>query len=926
MGMERRDVNGRSGDSWQKSSTMPLPDDRGDTDLRSENKPNSGAHCSRREFLLVASAAPFVSSQIDSEAAPSNQTLSSLLALNYRKLLGRADLIYDRPAARSEEGIPVGNGRMGSLVWTVPDTLRFQINRVDVYGNDSHTDSFFERHSDYAGGCGFVDIEFSDLGEEIFPAMGFSQRLFVYDGLLELKGKGVTARVLAWPAKDVMAVEINDHRKTPEQVRINLRMLRFASQYFGQELETFTANHSVAVQNRGHRATSQLQIKGGKIILTQEFREGDYFNRSAVAIGVTGRRAKTKFASDTELRLTAWPGRGPLVVLIASAASFDPKEDVVASALDQLEVAAQKGIRGLARETSDWWHDFWARGFVHLHSDDGVADYIEQNYNYFLYLMGSSSRGKLPPKFNGMIWNTGGDLRTWGGQHWFANLSCYYEALPATNRLELLDPVFAMYFGMYEACAMAARQQWDSKGIFIPETVFFNGLAKLPEEIAREMRELYLLRKPWEERSASFREFAATKHPHSSRWNWNERGNWIEGRWVWTERGSGPYGPVTHIIGTTAKVAYLFWRRYEYTLDQEWLRNRAYPMLKGAAEFYRHYPNLKKGADGKYHIHHVNSNESVWGAQDTDEDLSALRGLLPAAIRAAEVLNEDADLRSAWREFLDNLVPLPTSDHPEALKRNGYTGPRVFVRGLRPAVRAGAAFLPDANSLPMWFFDLCHLGSHDQKMLETAAATFSSYFREDVTEATPVSALSKLAIAASALGRADAVRFLIPNQIRVLRRERETSYRGGGVLANRMTLREGPQALDAQRLGRAAEALHLALLQSAPPNPGGDPVIQVFPSWPKDWNASYMLLARGAFLVTSSIEHGRIGFVELESQAGGECRLRNPWGESEVTIYRDGKKSETQQGSLLRFPTLKGERIVVVVSGDTPLSHRRALP
>src|SRR5262245_44690296 len=886
---------------------------------------NSDTHCSRREFLLIATAAPLVPIGVDKTTLSPNMSGSSLLEVNLRKLLERADLSYDRPAARSEEGIPVGNGRMGSLVWTVPAALKFQINRVDVYGNDCYTKSFFERHSDYAGGCGFVDIEFGDLGEAVFPATGFSQRLSVYDGLLELKGKDVTTRVLAWPAQDVMAVEIDDRRGRPEPLKINLRMLRYASQYFGQELETFAANHIVAIQTRNHRATSQLQIKGDKIILMQEFREGDYLNRSAVAIGITGRSARPKFANDNELRLTASPARGPLVVLVASAASFDPKEDVVASALGQLEVAAKKGMHDLARETSDWWHAFWGRGFIHLHSDDGVADYIEQNYHYFLYLMGSSSRGKFPPKFNGMIWNTGGDLRTWGGQHWFANLSCYYEALPATNRLELLDPMFSMYFGMYEASAVAARQQWGSNGIYIPETVFFNGLAKLPEEIAQEMQDLYLLRKPWEERSVEFRDFAVTGHPHSSRWNWSERGSWVEGHWVTTERGAGPYGPVTHILGTTAKVAYLFWRRYEYTLDREWLRSHAYPMLKGAAEFYRRYPNMKKGADGKYHIHHVNSNESVWGAQDTDEDLSALRGLLPATLRAAEILNEDEGLQSAWREFLDNLAPLPVSDHPEALKRDDYKGPRVFVRGLRPVIR-GTAFLPDANSLPMWFFDLCSVESQNQKISETAAATFSAYFRDGITDATQVSVLSRLAIAASALGRADAVRFLIPNQIRVLRRERETAYRGGGVLANRMTLREGPQALDAQRLGRAAEALHLALLQSAPPYPGGDPIIRVFPSWPEGWNASYTLLARGAFLVTSSIERGRIGFVELESQAGVECRLRNPWGESEVNLFRDGKKSENLKGSLLRFSTRKGERVVVVVSGDTLEAHRRDLP
>ena len=63
------------------------------------------------------------------------------------------------------------------------------------------------------------------------------------------------------------------------------------------------------------------------------------------------------------------------------------------------------------------------------------------------------------------------------------------------------------------------------------------------------------------------------------------------------------------------KIAYQFWQRYEYTQDEAWLRERAYPMLRGVAEFYRNFPNTKKGDDGKYHIHHVNSNESVRGAQ-----------------------------------------------------------------------------------------------------------------------------------------------------------------------------------------------------------------------------------------------------------------------------------------------------------------------
>ena len=135
--------------------------------------------------------------------------------------------------------------------------------------------------------------------------------------------------------------------------------------------------------------------------------------------------------------------------------------------------------------------------------------------------------------------------------------------------------------------------------------------------------------------------------------------------------------------------------------------------------------------------------------------------------------------------------------------------------------------------------------------------------------------------------------------------ERGTAYKNGGVLANRMTLREGPQALDAQRLGRAAEALHLALLQSNPPAPGEDPVLRVFRGVAERVGRPFTLLARGAFLVSASMQGGPVEFVELESQAGAECRLRNPWDDAAML---NGKRVT---GSLLTFPTRKGERIRV---------------
>ena len=472
--------------------------------------------------------------------------------------------------------------------------------------------------------------------------------------------------------------------------------------------------------------------------------------------------------------------------------------------------------------------------------------------------------------------------------------------LPA-NRLDLLDPMFDMYSRMYESCALAARQQWGSEGIFIPETVAFDGLARLPDEIASEMRDLYLLRKPWAERSREFLEHARTKSPFSSRWNWIGGGKWESGRWAYQDRGGGPYGPVTHIFSRGAKIAYSYWLRYEYTADATWLRDRAYPMLRGVAEFYRHYPSVKKGPDGKYHIHNVNSNEPLWGGQDTDEELASMYGILPVVIRASEILNVDAEMRPIWREFLDNLAPLSrTQDEAPA-----------WTKGREPAVRGRASSLPDGNTMPMWLFDLCTLENTDPETMRIANATYEAYFRNGVNAGTRVGVLSKIGVTAAMMGRADHVRYLLPNQLN----SQETR-----VLANRMDLREGFQTTSVQRLGRAADTLQNALCQSVPAGPGKAPVIRVFPAFPREWDASFILLARGAFLVSSSRVGGKIESVQIKSQAGGECRLRHPWPGAMVTLHRDSRRAEDLTGDVLTFPTREGEIVVLAPQGSMPSS------
>ena len=70
--------------------------------------------------------------------------------LSDRPSLENSDLVYDQPAASPDAGQPIGNGRMGTMVWTSPDAIHLQINRADVFAvNRDHQGQPGQRGSHY---------------------------------------------------------------------------------------------------------------------------------------------------------------------------------------------------------------------------------------------------------------------------------------------------------------------------------------------------------------------------------------------------------------------------------------------------------------------------------------------------------------------------------------------------------------------------------------------------------------------------------------------------------------------------------------------------------------------------------------------------------------------------------------------------------
>lgn len=832
--------------------------------------------------------------------------------VDHRGLVSRANISYFSPTTRSEAGLPVGNGVVGSLVWTTNNSLNLQVNRVDVFAQDSYSQS----GTDYCGGCGKIEVDFHN---PVFkPDKSFKEHLSVYDGLVTILGDSVRVEVFAWSEDDVIAIRINDKRENPLPITVNLGMLR---------------PYAINIKTKDHRATSTFHEKNDKIFLVQEFSEKEFFCRSVSGVGVVGRKSDRKRSGiPVIMGFPAYsvvePGSGPFTILISTCASFDPDKDIITEMMNKLEVATKTGFEKMFSQNEAWWSKFWKKSFLHLHSADGVADFLERCHTYHMYLMASSSRGKFPAKSNGMLWNTNGDERDWGAHYWVANTSQMYRPLFAANHLELTDPYFGMYSGMLGKAKIAARQRWGSKGIYLPEAEAFNGPEVLPQEVADTFRKILLGELPYDEMSESFRTFGNSKNYFSQMGNMFFSGQ----RWAW----------VTEIVSCAAELGIYYWQRFEFTGDEKWLREKAYPMIRGAVEFYRNFPNMKKESDGIYHIHDTNAHECVWGVKDSIVDLAAIRGVAPLAIRASEILGIDEDLRPKWQEFLDNLAVYPIGCLEVTLKtkagehiewagvrkepisnengRNTWlAGSELSATDLSKSTciqgRYHGHILEELGMVvaPVLFRDWT-LETEDELMNKVAQATYqTNHRRKSVLEGIGRPKVTDiLAVVAAMMGQLNDLKILLPAVI--------TSI-SESILPNGLSLAEGSEAMTCEHAGTVSYALQEAQLQSVPPKPGGDPVIHLYPAWPKSWDSQFSLLARGSFLITSEFKKGKVQFVGIKSLLGKKCLMRNPWS-GPVDVYRNGKHSEELSNELLDLPTVKGESILIFPRGKDTTSFQ----
>ena len=338
-------------------------------------------------------------------------------------------------------------------------------------------------------------------------------------------------------------------------------------------------------------------------------------------------------------------------------------------------------------------------------------------------------------------------------------------------------------------------------------------------------------------------------------------------------------------------------------------------------------------ADGKYLINNTSWAETYRdNVRDGINDLASIRAIFSVAIQAAGLLKVDAELAKQWQEMLDKLAPYPTNGTPQAMGVLQQAGEPVFAIGVGGGNSVGSDH--DPRLMLVNVFDLVNTESKRtnpdewQMAMNTLAslrqAKWIALNKSEAANGGGASPLARFSGEAARLGSVEWVKMGFVYQLSYWKTCQDAPTRW--INRIREYNPEGGFALDWQQEATFCEGMSAALLQSGAASPGGTPVIRVFPAWPKDMDAGFTLRAKGDFLVTSMMKSGNVNFIEVTSQRGGSCSLRNYWGKQGIDLYRNNQKSESLTAELLIFATKPGENIVIVKSGTKPADFRVTFP
>ncbi|WP_079912771.1 glycoside hydrolase family 95-like protein [Paenibacillus sp. 32352] len=376
--------------------------------------------------------------------------------------------------------------------------------------------------------------------------------------------------------------------------------------------------------------------------------------------------------------------------------------------------------------------------------------------------------------------------------------------------------------------------------------------------------------------------------------------------------------------------AQFVWDYYRFGMDEDFLREKAYPLLQRIARFFEGYLQYDAGK-GLYEVYPDISPEQGPLTRNSTCTLASVKYLLQIAAEANERLGEAEEDRNRWKEIVSRLAPYPcgvSARYGDVLRDSEWAPVDLHLRH---------------PSLLMPIYPIGELNRHSEATLRQRAANTLRYAEEQTEFG--MFQFGWLSCAASRLGKGDtALRLLYEQGI-------DLSLRCNGLFAeeterwmNYCNITNEPlyhpHMMEAS--GEIVAAVNEMLLQSY------DGVIEVFPAVPKGeiepertvglydhhagertrhygkWSDCEFrgLLAVGGFEVSARMQDGRTAWIVIRSRAGGSVRLRSPFAKEEniVVAKAAGTKrmvvDHVHTDGHLHFDTVQGGQYIIYSQAD----------
>lgn len=355
--------------------------------------------------------------------------------------------------------------------------------------------------------------------------------------------------------------------------------------------------------------------------------------------------------------------------------------------------------------------------------------------------------------------------------------------------------------------------------------------------------------------------------------------------------------------GNASLAALNFMMHYNYTQDERFLVDKAWPLLKELAIFWED-DLVWDSARARWMVCESSARE---GQHDTNaiNDLAYVSTLFRFLLSTSEILEgkraagETIHITEAqkkkWRGYVRDLSPFPT------LMLNG----RVVFKEAENRTKMCLGGPGDNSDVLDHVFPAEALGlGSDPELLQIARNTVAA-LNPEINKASWFQANCFPKIYTQAVRSGYPAEKVIAHLKQLLAGRQPYDDRGDhAALRDNLTI--VPPVHGLESVG-AIEAINSMLLQSR------DGTIRVFPVWVKDKDASFQdLRALGAFLVSSEYKQGRVSYVEIKSEAGRLCQVENPWPAApcEVVSVAGGKTEKAAfrlKDKVISFSTEKGK-------------------